>query len=146
MTPQVLITECRRRGITLEVMGDWLRCRAPMGVLTLELKHALTDHKAALMQILATEASVSLPPEVADNRELVAIKVWSDVLQEAIWVVVDDLPHEAWPIDAPVYTYDEMKILAQVGPETLCWVQAVKEIFGASVVGGRKARENFQRG
>jgi len=31
MTPEDIIAECRTRGVTLEVMGDRLRCRAPVG-------------------------------------------------------------------------------------------------------------------
>jgi hypothetical protein len=37
-------------------------------------------------------------------------------------------------MDAPVYTHAEVKILTQVGPETLAWVHPVKEIFDARVV------------
>jgi hypothetical protein len=94
MTAQVLTTECRRRGITLEVTGDRLRCRAPVGVLTPEIKHALADQKAALMQILAAESSTSPLTEAADDREVVGVKVWSEALQEGIWVVVNGLPRE----------------------------------------------------
>jgi TubC N-terminal docking domain len=57
MTLQVLIAACRNRGISLEVIGDRLRCRAPVGVLTSELKRALVAQKAAILQILAAEVS-----------------------------------------------------------------------------------------
>jgi tubulysin polyketide synthase-like protein len=134
MTPQVLIVECRTRGITLEVMGDRLRCRAPLGVLTPELKRALADQKAALVQILAAEVPAVSPSEGADESAVMAVKVWSDVLQEAIWVVADDLLCNEWPNDAGVYTHTEVKILRQVGPDTLAWVHAAKERFTARVV------------
>jgi hypothetical protein len=73
----------------------------------------------------------------------VAVKVWSDMLGEAIWVVADDLPGDEWPTDAPVYTHAEVKQLLQVCPNTLAWVHATKQIFGAQVVdGGTRSRRN----
>lgn len=69
--------------------------------------------------------------------EIVAVQVWSAILGEAVWVVADDLPRSEWPPDASIYTHQEVKILTQVGPETLAWVQAVKEEFGARVVEGQ---------
>jgi hypothetical protein len=68
------------------------------------------------------------------DEPIVAVHVWSDVLEAAVWVVADDLPRAEWPMDAPVYTYAEVKILTQVGPETLAWVHPVKDIFDARVV------------
>jgi TubC N-terminal docking domain len=117
--------------------GDRLRCRAPVGVLTSELKFALADQKAALMQILEAEGHDAPPPEVAEDAEIIAVKVWSEILGEAIWVVADDLPREKWPAEAWVYTHAEVKILQQVGPATLMWVQTVKEDFDARVVASR---------
>jgi hypothetical protein len=60
------------------------------------------------------------------------------LLQEAVWVVGDDLPRHEWPTDASVYTQAEVKILIKVGQDTLKWVQATKELFKAKVMGGRK--------
>lgn len=79
---------------------------------------------------------VATPP-VADlqgEAPIVAVKVWSAILGEAVWVMADDLPRAAWPQDAPVYTQTEARLLAQVGPETLPWVQVLKTLFGARVV------------
>jgi hypothetical protein len=57
--PEVLIAECRARGIILEVEGDKLRCRARMGVATQGLKDAIAAHKPKLLQLLtAPEADV----------------------------------------------------------------------------------------
>jgi len=60
--------------------------------------------------------------------------VWSEVLREVIWVVAEDLPREAWPADTLVYTHQEVKVLRQIGQDTLAWVHATKQLFGARVV------------
>ena len=67
-----------------------------------------------------------------------AAKVWSEILQAAVWVVADDLPQEAWPNDAPVYTHTEVKLLRQVGPDTLGWVQALKAMVNGRVVAAQR--------
>jgi hypothetical protein len=111
------------------VEGERLRYRAPKGALTPELRHALTAYKAELLDLLAHAA--------ADASSIVAVKVWSNVLQDAVWVVADDLPRDHWPTDAPVYTQAEVKILLQVGPRTLAWVHATKTIFNAGVISAK---------
>jgi hypothetical protein len=143
MTPDDLITACRARGISLEIRGDQLRCRAPVGVITPDLKQALADQKAALIQMLTAKVPTALPHEVANNHECIAVQVWSDILSESIWVVANDLPKDAWPIDASVYTHAEVKMLTHVGPDTLEWVHAAKQVFGAQVIaGGRRLRSH----
>ncbi|MGI6611001.1 MAG: hypothetical protein ACOX4G_10885 [Limnochordia bacterium] len=52
MTPMQLLMECRRRGIELSVNGDKLRVVAKKGTMTDELRAALQQHKAALMELL----------------------------------------------------------------------------------------------
>jgi len=73
---------------------------------------------------------------MAGEEPIMAVKVWSDSLGEAVWVVADNLPREEWPTDAPAYTQTEGKILCQVGPDTIQWVHATKQMFGAEVVKG----------
>lgn len=77
-----------------------------------------------------------LPCVLAGRVPVVAVKVHSAVLDAAIWVVADDLPREQWPADALVFTHGEAKILTQVGRDTLAWVHATKQMFGAQVVRG----------
>ena len=73
--------------------------------------------------------------------EITAIKVWSDILQAAVWVIANDLTRGEWPPDAPVYTHTEVKILKHVGQDTLAWVHATKVMLGAEVVsGGRRVQ------
>ena len=63
-----------------------------------------------------------------ETGQSVAVKVWSDVLQAAVWVVRDDLPRVEWPHDAPVYTRREVRFLTKIGHDVLQWVNPVKEI------------------
>jgi hypothetical protein len=88
-------------------------------------------------QTPVTEHRVS---DVVNSQDIVAVKVWSDTLGEAVWVLVDDLPRDEWPTDAPVYTQAEVKILTHVGADTLAWVHPLKVLFGATVQKGRNAR------
>jgi hypothetical protein len=53
MTPVELLAEVSRLGIILEVDGEGVRYKAPVGALTSELKDALRAHKAELRQLLA---------------------------------------------------------------------------------------------
>jgi TubC N-terminal docking domain len=138
MTPHDLIAACRTRGITLEVIGERLRCRAPVGALTPELKQALATQKAALVPILTGEAPTLAALKLSDGRAIIALKVWSTILGEAIWVVADDLPREAWPAGALAYTHQEVKVLRQLGQDTLAWVHATKQMFGARVIAGEQ--------
>jgi hypothetical protein len=73
----------------------------------------------------------------------IAVKVWSAMLDEAIWVVADDLPKNAWPADALAYTHQEVKVLRQMGQDTLAWVHATKQMLGAQVIAcGRRRRSH----
>ena len=52
MTPVILLSELRARGITLTANGDKLAVNAPRGALTPELKAKLTERKAAILALL----------------------------------------------------------------------------------------------
>ncbi len=77
---------------------------------------------------------VCRPCLIAGDAPVTAVKVWSDILDEAVWVVANDLPQADWPADAPVYTHAEVKRLLQVGREPLAWVHVTKQMFNAHVV------------
>jgi hypothetical protein len=78
-------------------------------------------------------------PVQDETSQSVGVKVWSDVLQAAVWVVRDDLPPVEWPHDAPVYTQREVRLLTKIGHDVLQWVNPVKEIFNARVVAAHSA-------
>jgi hypothetical protein len=70
--------------------------------MTPELKQALADKKTSLLQILAMETPAASSLNLDPHCAVIAVKVWSDALQEAIWVVTDGLPRDQWLSDAPV--------------------------------------------
>lgn len=67
MNAHDLLELLQRHAVTLAVEGDTLRCRAPRGVLTPELRSALARHKQQLISILAAEAA---PPLTDAQRQL----------------------------------------------------------------------------
>src|SRR5919109_4490292 len=67
------------------------------------------------------------PPDPVEADDVVAVKVFSPCLDSALWVVADDLPCDAWPTDAPVYQYAEVKRLSGAGKDLLAGVHMVKE-------------------
>jgi hypothetical protein len=87
---------------------------------------------AAPSQVDDTLVHLSAFPE----KSIIAIQLWSYVLDAPVWVVLDDLPEGDWPKDAPVYRLSEVRILTAVGHNTLAWVHPVKEMFGGRVVQG----------
>jgi hypothetical protein len=54
MTPDHLLADLEARGVTLSERGrpEGLRVDAPVGVITPELRAAITEHKADLIQLL----------------------------------------------------------------------------------------------
>jgi hypothetical protein len=149
MTAIELLAELRQRGIRITAQGDHLYLDAPRGAVTSELREALITSKEELLRLLIqpstttardpeSEAFVNTHGEGAPNA---AVKVWSDMLGEAVWVVADDMPRTEWPAGSPVYTHQEVKILLRVGPDTLKWVHLVKELFGVRVIDGKVPKE-----
>src|SRR5215218_5386307 len=53
MTPRDLLAELTTLGVRLTVQGERLRVQAPTGVLTDELRQAMTRCKAELMELLS---------------------------------------------------------------------------------------------
>lgn len=53
MTPQALLSRLAALNVTLTSAGDRLRVEAPAGALTDELRAALAEHKAALLDLLS---------------------------------------------------------------------------------------------
>ncbi|MBI3329653.1 MAG: hypothetical protein HYZ81_23475 [Nitrospinae bacterium] len=163
MTPEAILDTLKMSGARVEVVGDKLRCRAPEGTFTPELRQAMAQHKAALLRLLTTPDARRetpcpacgasdwratpdggrwcLPCVLAGRTPVCAYKIHSHVLAMDLWIVADDLPREARPRDAPVYTHAEVMILVQAGPDTLEWVHAVKTMFNGKVVQGHRKGE-----
>jgi hypothetical protein len=103
-----------------------------------EISHEAIDHpgpaSVANGESLQQCSLLWEAPFRGEASQSVAVKIWSDVLQESVWVVRDNLPRTEWPEDGPIYTHREMRMLTKVGQDVLQWVNPVKEIFNAKVV------------
>src|SRR5215211_7372604 len=62
MTTNELLVRLQQLGVALAAEGDQLRCRAPKGVLTAELREALATNKVELLTCLRAAAD-ALPAE-----------------------------------------------------------------------------------
>jgi len=63
MTGAELLAELKRLGVLLTGDGDALRVKAPVGVLTPDLKAALAEHKAELLVQLTRGAGLTPPAQ-----------------------------------------------------------------------------------
>ena len=62
MSAGALLTELRRRDIQLRAVGSELRCSAPAGALTPELREQLRQHKADLLALLVSAQALAQQP------------------------------------------------------------------------------------
>ena len=106
MRATTLIDTLRAQGWGFAIDGHDLRIRRPRGALTGELRQALQAEKAAIIAILAAEhVRAPMPPR---SDDIAAVKVWSEVLQEAVWVVAEGVPIDEYLADGKIYTPHEV--------------------------------------
>ena len=67
MIPEELLTELSQRGVILSAVDDKLRIDAPKGVLTSELRQALTEQKRALLALLQSKP-IAAAPAIQDTE------------------------------------------------------------------------------
>jgi hypothetical protein len=80
------------------------------------------------MSILAAEhARAPMPPQ---SEDIAAVKVWSEVLQEAVWVVAEGVPLDAYLGDEKVYTHHEVRVLLAQGRGVKTWAPLDAEVEG----------------
>jgi TubC N-terminal docking domain len=128
MRATTLVDTLRAQGWGFAIDGHGLRIRRPRGALTDELRQALLAEKAAIMTILAAEhVRAPMPPR---RDDIAAVKVWSEVLQEAVWVVADDVPLDEYLADGRVYTYHEVRVLLEQGRGVKAWAPLDTEMEG----------------
>jgi hypothetical protein len=84
--------------------------------------------KGAILTILAAEQQRAQMPLQGDEQ--VAVKVWSEILQEAIWVVADDVPLDPYLADGRVYTHHEVRVLLAQGRGVKMWAPPDTETEG----------------
>jgi hypothetical protein len=117
----------RGHGCTIAMDGEHLSVRNGKGVLTDALRHAMASEKAAIMAILAAE-HVRAP--MLSEETIAAVKAWSEVLQEAVWVVAEGGPIHEFLADGKVYTYHEVRVLMEQGRGVKAWAPLDSEMDG----------------
>jgi hypothetical protein len=128
MHATAILNLLRGHGCTVTVDGDHLSVRRGKGVLTDTLRQAIASEKAAIMTILAAEQRrAPMPPR---RDDIAAVKVWSEVLQEAVWVVADDVPLDPYLADGRVYTHREVRVLLAQGRGVKAWAPLDIEMEG----------------
>lgn len=81
MNARELITQVEGLGITLRVVGDKLRVKAQLGIITPEIKSELASHKIEIMRVLARP---SRPPRVT---RLYHVAVVTDGVHKGMTVI-----------------------------------------------------------
>lgn len=128
MDAAALLHFLRGHGCTVTMDGDHLRVRNGKGVLTDALRQAIASEKAAIMTLL--EAELGRAPTLPRRDDIAAVKVWSEVLQEAVWVVADGVPIDAYVGDGKVYTHHEVRVLVAQGRGVKAWAPLDTEVEG----------------
>jgi hypothetical protein len=128
MNATAILQTIRQRGGQVTLEGDNIRVCKASGVLTDELRQAIRAEKAALLTILATEQQRAQMPLQGDD--LVALKVWSEILEEALWVVADDVPLDPYLANGRVYTHHEVRVLVEHGRGVKAWAPLDAEVEG----------------
>src|SRR5262245_50174934 len=119
MNATTILKMLRWHGGEVTLDGDSIRVRKARGVLTDELRQAIRAEKAAILTILAAEQQRAPVPPQADD--LVAVKVWSEALQEAVWVVADGVPIDEYLGEGKVFTHREVRALLKQGRGVKAW-------------------------
>jgi hypothetical protein len=128
MHATAILQTIRERGGQVMLEGDNIRVCKTSGVLTDELRQAIRAEKAAILTILAAEQQCAQMSVQGDD--LVAVKVWSEVLQEAMWVVADGVPIDEYLGDGKVFTHSEVRVLLARGRGVKAWAPLDMEMEG----------------
>jgi hypothetical protein len=128
MHATAILQTIRARGGQVTLEGNNIRVCKTSGALTNELRQAIRAEKAAILTILAAEQPRAPMPRQRDD--VVAVKVWSEVLQEAVWVVADGVPLDPYLADGKVYTHHEVRVLLEKGRNVKMWAPLDAEVEG----------------
>jgi hypothetical protein len=108
-----LLAKARGAGLVVRAEGEKLVVCGPRKAEKLALH--LLDRKGEVLPLLTQ------PQPAASGREASprwAVRMWSALLQEGVWVVVDSEPPPAFPCT-------HVKKLEPVAPGAIAWVPAV---------------------
>jgi TubC N-terminal docking domain len=128
MRATALVDTLRARGWGFAIDGHGLRVRSPRGAMTDELRQAIRAQKAAILTILAAEQQRTRMPLQGD--ELVAVKVWSEILQEPVWVVANGAAIAEYLREGKVFTPHAIRVLRAQGRGVKAWAPLDAEVEG----------------
>jgi hypothetical protein len=128
MNAIAILQTIRQRGGQVTLEGDTIRVCKTSGVLTDELRQAIRAEKGALLRILAAEQQRARMP--LQGADLVAIKVWSEALEEPVWVVADGVPITEYQGEGKVFTHREVRMLREQGRGVKAWAPLDIELEG----------------
>jgi hypothetical protein len=128
MRATALVDTLRARGWGFAIDGHGLRVRSPRGAMTDELRQAIRAQKAAILTILAAEQQRTRMPLQGD--ELVAVKVWSEILQEPVWVVANGAAIAEYLREGKVFTPHAIRVLRAQGRGVKAWAPLDAELEG----------------
>jgi hypothetical protein len=128
MRATTLVNTLRAKGWGFALDGHALRIRHPRGALTDELRQRLLAEKASIMTIL--EAEHVRAPRPLRSEDITAIKVWSEVLREAIWVVAEGMPIAECLGDGKIFSAHEVRVLRAQGRGFKVWAPLDIELEG----------------
>jgi hypothetical protein len=113
-----LLTKARSKGLDVRAEGNKLVVRGPRSVE--KLARQLLDRKAEVMPLLSQQSTTASDCEEAQRW---AVRVWSDLLQESLWLVVDSKPPGAFP-------REHVRTLEPVAPNAMAWVPLTAGAMG----------------
>jgi hypothetical protein len=115
--------------MTFRVLTDF-EVETPSGALTLKEGQKVKLSKEEAIPLIEEGKIVPI--------EKVAYKVYSEILQAHLWVVVDtdqDMHYlRSQGISGAIYTGDEIEKLKSLGKDSLKEIHKVKEVFPESIV------------
>jgi hypothetical protein len=134
----VLLTELRELGATVAVVNGRLRIEARRGVLTPELREALTAYKGEVLALLRSPMKPVEPAfDPQDAGQLVAFKLVNTVIGD-LWLVADEDALADHPdiirSGLPVIFFDEIEQLRGKTVAELRAIGLVKAEFPTSRV------------
>jgi TubC N-terminal docking domain len=128
MNATAILQTIRQRGGQVTLEGDHIGVCKTSGVLTDELRQAIRAEKAALLTILAAEQQRAQMP--LQGADLVAVKVWSEILEDAVWVVANGVPIDEYLGEGKVFTPHEIRVLRAHGRGVKVWTPLDAEMDG----------------
>ena len=137
MTAAALLQSLCSLGVQLSASGDRLRFRAPVGVLTPELRAALVEQKPALLAALRNAESEA--SEVSWRLSSAGpgwAAVRSHLLGETVVFLRDETVSLPTAVaDLATYTRAELELLATATEGALKEIHRAKKLFGGRVTG-----------